>query len=174
MHRLICSLFLLALLGASGCGTAGAPGQRQGTPALAARAPVAAQPPSPAPSPSPVAAPATAAPSPQPPDPPGVTVRPPFDQALEQTVRQAREDLARSRRIAPDAIEVVEVRQVAWPNRGLGCPTPGMEYPEVPVDGLLIRLKADGQTFEYHSGGNRAPIMCEPSSGTGAPGNADR
>ena len=40
----------------------------------------------------------------------------------------AKADLARRRAVAPDTIRIVEVRDVTWPDRGLGCPQPGMAY----------------------------------------------
>jgi hypothetical protein len=51
------------------------------------------------------------------------------------------------------------VRDITWPDPGLGCPQPGMAYKQAPVDGLLIRLESDGQLFEYHSGGGEAPFL---------------
>jgi hypothetical protein len=39
----------------------------------------------------------------------------------------------------------------------------------VPVDGLLIRLESGGQLFEYHSGGGKAPFLCEQPSGGDKP-----
>jgi hypothetical protein len=80
-------------------------------------------------------------------------------------VEVAKADLARRRAVAPEAIHVVEVRDVIWPNAGLGSPQPGMAYKQVPVDGLLIRLESGGQLFEYHSGGRRAPFLCEQPAG---------
>ena len=80
-------------------------------------------------------------------------------------VEVAKADLARRRAVAPDTIRVVEVRTVTWPDPGLGCPQPGIAYKQVPVDGLLIRLESDGQLFEYHSGGSKAPFLCEQPAG---------
>ena len=80
-------------------------------------------------------------------------------------VELAKADLARRRAVAPETIRVVEVRDVIWPNPGLGCPQPGLAYKQVPVDGLLIRLESGGQLFEYHSGGSKAPFLCAPPSG---------
>jgi hypothetical protein len=84
-------------------------------------------------------------------------------------VEIAKADLARRRAVAPDTIRVVEVRDVIWPDRGLGCPQPGMGYNQVQVDGLLIRLESGGQIFEYHSGGSKAPFLCEQRDGAGKP-----
>jgi hypothetical protein len=93
-------------------------------------------------------------------------------------VEIAKADLARRRAVAPETIRVVEVRDVIWPDRGLGCPQPGMGYNQVQVDGLLIRLESGGQIFEYHSGDNKAPFLCEQPTGgdkpTPASGGASR
>jgi hypothetical protein len=134
------------------------------------------EPPSPEPGPDPptarparptlqaVATPAAAgvAPTEQPRgDPGGVTVPQPYDAPLAAVVDQARADLAQRRATAIESIAVVEVRSVTWPDPGLGCPRPGMVYRQVPVDGLLIRLRAGEQVFSYHSGGGKPPFLCE-------------
>lgn len=84
-------------------------------------------------------------------------------------VEIAKADLARRRAVAPDTIQVVEVRNVTWPDRGLGCPQPGMAYNQVQVDGQLIRLESGGQIFEYHSGGSKPPFLCENPADVGKP-----
>lgn len=76
-------------------------------------------------------------------------------------VTQAKEDLADRLDVAVGQIEVVEAKAVVWPNPGLGCPQPGMAYKQVPVDGMLIRLRVEGRIYEYHSGGTRDPFLCE-------------
>jgi hypothetical protein len=109
---------------------------------------------------------AAAPPAQSPALPTGVAVPAPFDPALTALIERAKADLAQRRAIAIDAIAVVEVRSVTWPNPGLGCPQPGMAYKQVPVDGLLIRLENSGQVFNYHGGGSKAPFLCEqPVSG---------
>lgn len=91
-------------------------------------------------------------------------------------VQGARADLAQRQAVAIDAVEVVEVRSVTWPDPGLGCPQPGVGYKQVPVDGLLIRLRVGGTVFNYHSGGRKAPFLCEqpqkpiPAHGSGGEG----
>lgn len=85
------------------------------------------------------------------------------------SVEVAKADLARRRAVAPDTIRIVEVRKVTWPDPGMGCPQSGMAYKQVPVDGLLIRLESGGQLFEYHSGGSKAPFLCEQPDGAGKP-----
>jgi hypothetical protein len=84
-----------------------------------------------------------------------------MDPALQQLVDVAIDDLANRLAIGRDGIAVSEVRRVIWPDRSLGCPRPGMNYPQVQQDGLLIRLRAHGREYSYHSGGTRPPFLCE-------------
>jgi hypothetical protein len=95
-----------------------------------------------------------------------------LDPALARLVAGTRADLARRRGVALDAIEVVEARSVTWPDPGLGCPQPGMAYRQVPVDGVLIRLRVDDLIFNYHGGGGRAPFLCEQPAADGSPAPA--
>jgi len=99
----------------------------------------------------------------------GIPVPAPFDPALQQLVIQAEQDLAWRLAISVEQIQLVEVQSVTWPDKGLGCPQPGMVYTQIQVDGLLIRLRAGNRLYEYHSGGNRAPFLCEQPTG-GKPG----
>jgi hypothetical protein len=83
------------------------------------------------------------------------------DPGLEPLIVLAKEDLAARLSIAESAIDVLEAIAVVWPNAGLGCPQPGMAYKQIPMDGSLIRLQANGKVYEYHSGGGRDPFLCE-------------
>jgi hypothetical protein len=80
---------------------------------------------------------------------------------LQKLVDLAVADLAQRLSIAADQIDVIEVEEVVWPDTSLGCPQPGMRYRQVPMDGLLIRLAVGDQVYDYHSGGGRAPFLCE-------------
>jgi len=95
----------------------------------------------------------------------GTPIPMPLDPALQKVVMQAKQDLARRLAIPEEQIELVEVQSVVWPDKGLGCPQPGMVYLQVQVDGLLIRFKAGGHVYDYHSGGNRSPFLCENPTG---------
>ena len=61
-------------------------------------------------------------------------------------------------------IDLLEVREVTWPDSSLGCPQPGMAYAQVPQEGLLIRLGVGRDMYFYHSAGNRDPFLCESTS----------
>ena len=87
-----------------------------------------------------------------------------LDPATRAWVDHAVADLARRLSIDTAAVSVQAVRAVVWPDRSLGCPRPGMAYPQVPQDGLLITLRAAGRDFAYHAGGARLPFLCESGS----------
>ena len=87
----------------------------------------------------------------------------PLDPARAALVEQAKADLARRQSAAADAMTLIEIRSVVWPDRGLGCPRPGVEHLQVPVDGFLIRLGLGGRVFDYHQGRGRPPFLCERS-----------
>ena len=91
---------------------------------------------------------------------------------LPQTT-QAVDDLAALLGVATNAIEVVSVEMVVWPDGSLGCPQPGMAYIQVLQDGLRIRLAADGVRYEYHSGGRRAPFLGQNPTEPAPPGVGD-
>lgn len=93
---------------------------------------------------------------------PGPT--PPRDD-LQRLITEAREDLARRISVAVERIDVLEAAAVVWPDAGAGCPQPGMRYKQVPVDGARIRLRAEGRSYEYHSGGRRGLFLCERPAG---------
>jgi len=81
--------------------------------------------------------------------------------ATRDRVNQVIRDLAERLAIDENQIEVLEVKSVVWPDASLGCPKPGMAYKQVPQDGILIRLEAEGRSYEYHGGGGREPFLCE-------------
>ena len=76
-------------------------------------------------------------------------------------VVQAIEDLAQRESISPDEVEVVSAEEVVWPDTSMGCPHPDMRYPQVLQDGMRIILRANGREYAYHSGGHRAPFLCD-------------
>jgi hypothetical protein len=89
----------------------------------------------------------------------------PIDPLLQPQIEYAQQDLAN--KLGIDTwwdLGVLEARSVVWPDGGLGCPTPGMAYIQVLVDGAYIRLWANDKEYAYHSGGSRAPFLCEHPS----------
>jgi hypothetical protein len=88
----------------------------------------------------------------------------PYDPALQPLVDYVTQDMAARLGVSGADIEVLEAQAVVWPDGGLGCPTPGMAYIQVQVEGALVRLRVDKDVYEYHSGGSRRPFLCEQSS----------
>jgi hypothetical protein len=90
-----------------------------------------------------------------------VPINPPEADNQNPLVLQAKEDLADRLGVPMSEIELLSFEEVVWPDSSIGCPQPGMRYKQVPYDGALIRLSADGQVYDYHSGGSRGPFLCE-------------
>ncbi len=89
-------------------------------------------------------------------------------QALPESnpfIERARQDLAQRLSIDPSEILLVSMEQVVWPDKGLGCPQPGMVYQQVPQDGYRIILQAGKVEYAYHGGGVRDPFLCENEAG---------
>jgi hypothetical protein len=80
---------------------------------------------------------------------------------LEHLVDRAKEDLAQRLNIILEQISLIEAKPVVWPDASLGCPQPGMRYQQVPEDGALIILQANGISYEYHNGGSRGLFLCQ-------------
>ena len=79
-------------------------------------------------------------------------------------VQAAIGDLIEQADADPDAIEVVSVEEVDWPDGSIGCPQPGMVYAQAIVNGTKIVLRYDGTDYSYHQGGGRAVFYCPPDT----------
>lgn len=90
---------------------------------------------------------------------------PPFGTVMDAQIDAAKQDLAQRLGIDTSAIEVVEVAAVTWPDTSLGCPKPGMMYPQVLVEGIFVQLRANGQVYNYHGDGQRRLFLCDPQAG---------
>jgi len=55
--------------------------------------------------------------------------------------------------VSPADVVVVSGEAVTWPDRGLGCPLPGVNHPQVPVDGYQVVVEAGGQRLDYRGSG---------------------
>jgi hypothetical protein len=95
---------------------------------------------------------------------------------MDAQIDAAKQDLAQRLGIDASAIAIVEVDAVTWPDTSLGCPKPGMMYPQVLVDGVLVQLRANGQVYRYHGDGQRQLFLCDAQTGPvgGQPGRPPR
>jgi len=80
---------------------------------------------------------------------------------VPEEANRAIADLAKRLDIDADRIEIVRVESVEWPDTSLGCPRPGQAYAQVITPGHIVVLSANGQEYEYHTGGDQI-IACEP------------
>ena len=90
-----------------------------------------------------------------------MALSPSIDPAFQPLIDQAVSDLASRLKIDASKIEAISAESKTWPDGSLGCPQPGIAYTQVMVDGSLIQLSANGTTYSYHSGGSRAPFLCQ-------------
>jgi predicted small lipoprotein YifL len=77
-----------------------------------------------------------------------------------QRTNFAKNDLAGRLGVDVADIEVTAYETVTWSDGSLGCPQPGMMYTQALVDGYLIQLMVDGQTYNYHGANGRDPFLC--------------
>lgn len=100
---------------------------------------------------------------------------PPYGVVIDGQIDEAKQDLAQRIGIAGDIVAIDAVWAVTWPDGSLGCPQPGMAYPQVLVEGILVLFRANGQEYRYHGDGQQALFLCDPVSGpVGAPARPPR
>lgn len=77
----------------------------------------------------------------------------------EVAVEAALQDLGAHLGLETEAIALAGIEKRMWNDASLGCPEPGKLYAQVLTPGFLIRLRAKGETYEYHASLNRA-VRC--------------
>ena len=90
-----------------------------------------------------------------------MTTTPVIEPGMQALIDAATADLMKRLSVTQDAVEVISAQSVVWPDRSLGCPQPGMMYPQVLAEGYRIELRAKNQTYAYHGGEGRGPFLCE-------------
>ena len=79
----------------------------------------------------------------------------------EEAIAQAAiRDLTARLGVAEQDIEVMEVRDVQWPDGALGCPEEGKMYTQAVVDGSQVILGAGDRVYDYHAGADGQPFLC--------------
>ncbi|QIM21842.1 hypothetical protein G7075_13075 [Phycicoccus sp. HDW14] len=100
---------------------------------------------------------------------------PPADDALppgladRPAVKAALEDAAGRSGIAPGTVEIAGYQRVTWSDGSLGCPKKGMAYPQMTVEGELLRLSIGQRVLEYHARAGGSFAFCASPSGLYAP-----
>jgi hypothetical protein len=78
----------------------------------------------------------------------------------ETIVQETIRDLAARLEVSEQDIQVMEVRDVQWPDGALGCPEEGKMYTQAVVDGTQVILSAEGRIYDYHAGADGEPFPC--------------
>lgn len=68
-----------------------------------------------------------------------------------QQALEARKDLAQRLGVSAGEIRIASARARTWPDRSLGCPEKGVEYPEEPVKGFVLTLAHGQRRYTYHT-----------------------
>ncbi|MCL4805418.1 MAG: hypothetical protein KJ046_14035 [Anaerolineae bacterium] len=79
---------------------------------------------------------------------------------LGRLIRAIATDLSAITGLTPDEIAFVSATPVVWPDGGLGCPPAGTSYVELQVEGLLVKMAANNQTYTYHTEGMSRFVNC--------------
>ena len=98
----------------------------------------------------------------------------PMTDELKAKVQAALVDATRRTGLAESALEVVEARNVVWPDGSLGCPEPGKMYTMALVPGYRIRIRAGAEVLDYHGAARGQPALCPPGRATAPSGPASR
>lgn len=72
-----------------------------------------------------------------------------------------RADAARRSGSAAEALRVLSVAGVTWPDTSLGCPEPGRLYAQVLTPGHRVTIvEPSGQAWVYHTSSRGAWVWC--------------
>ncbi len=126
------------------------------------------------PQPTPAAPPATIVATPVPPPPnvtalalPGSAPQTPLATIVEQAVvpndllTRLIDDLALRSSSDPAAITLVGAEAVIWNDGSLGCPQPGVVYPQVLIEGYRVLLRIGDRDYDYRVGRRGSFVLCE-------------
>ncbi|MGQ9548407.1 MAG: hypothetical protein ACUVSY_07515 [Roseiflexus sp.] len=134
------------------------------------------------PQPAPATPPAAIAATPVPPPPnvtapalPSPALQPPPATIVEQAVlpddllARLIDDLALRSGSDPAAITLVGAEAVIWNDGSLGCPQPGIAYPQVLVEGYRVLLRIGDREYDYRVGRRGTFVLCEQNRSVHSP-----
>ncbi len=85
--------------------------------------------------------------------------------AAEQAIAIARQTVAEFLGIEADRVTLVAITAREFPDASLGCPQPGMAYPQVITPGHEVLVEADGRRFDVRVAGTRGRLCHRRRSG---------
>ena len=96
---------------------------------------------------------------------PGQPTPEPTSEINEATMKAmselARQKLAEELEISVDQIKVVTADPTYWSDTSLGCPQPGMTYPQVITPGYRVTLVVGSTLYTYHTDTKQTVVRCE-------------
>jgi len=84
----------------------------------------------------------------------------------QNLITLAKEDLVERANVSFEEIVVEDVKEARFPDASLGVPEPGKTYAQVITPGCVIRLTAEGKTYEYHGAGERVALAAAGAEGS--------
>lgn len=74
-----------------------------------------------------------------------------LDEAEAALAAAGADYLAEELAVDVDAVELVGVEAVDWPDASLGCPEPDMMYAAMLTPGYIFTYEVDGETYNVHT-----------------------
>ncbi len=73
-------------------------------------------------------------------------------------------DLASRSGSDPSAITLIGAEAVLWNDGSLGCPQPGMVYPQVQIEGYRVILRIGDRDYDYRVGKGGSFMLCDQAA----------
>ncbi len=86
----------------------------------------------------------------------------PIPEEAQALIELARRELAKRLNEVDEAIDLIDVEAVEWPNTAMGCPKPGEMYAQVVTPGYRIRLRVRDQIYQVHVSKRGQIRFCPP------------
>jgi hypothetical protein len=72
-------------------------------------------------------------------------------------------DLQEREGVDREGIVIERAEAVVWPDGSIGCPQPGLMYPQVLTPGYFVVLRVGDDLYNYHAGESGGFKLCEQS-----------
>ena len=82
------------------------------------------------------------------------------DTAAKMVELVTKQLLADNTALSAADVQVLQATSQQWRDSSLGCPRPGMMYAQVITPGYLVKVKAGGKVYEYHTDTGRTAVLC--------------
>ena len=76
------------------------------------------------------------------------------------TAHQVTQDLASRAGVDISEIQMLDIKEIEWPDGALGCPAPGKNYLAAITPGYRITLELSGAQYIYHTDLHDSYLLC--------------